>query len=412
MKKLLCLLLLLVIPGCGLAGTQGELRIAVASDLHYLSPRLVGDEDRLLRIVRAADGKVTQYSPQIAAAFVAKMLEEKPDCVILSGDLTLNGSRESHEELIGLLSPLRDAGIPVLVIPGNHDCTGSAFAFSGSGAMIIPGMDEAGFGAAYHAFGPQEAIARDEASFSYVYALSDALWLLMLDTNTADAPNDLKDETLAWAEAQLQRAREAGARVIGVMHQNLLVHYTGFSAGFQINHADRLAALYSRYGVRLNLSGHMHLQHIGQTAEQTEIDTSALSVWPHHYGMITVQDDTAAYTACPLDVAEWAESVDADDPALLDFDAYSRDFFDAVTRDKLLPQVQPLPVAEEEKERMLQYAVDFNRCMFAGRTFELTDHSAMALWEAHLPQAYFTVYMRSLLRSAQGDMLHAAVPLN
>ncbi len=411
MKRIFALLLLLLLFRCACAEAGSGTLIAVASDLHYLSPRLAQDRSTLMRIVRASDGKVTQYTPQIAAAFVDEMLRLRPDCVILSGDLTLNGARESHEELTALLSPLPAAGIPVLVIPGNHDCTGTAYAFTTEGARAVAGMDAAGFREAYDAFGPKDALARDAGSFSYVYALADDLRILLLDANTAEAPNRVKAETLAWAKEQLRQARQAGARVIGVTHQNLLTHFTGFTVGYRIDNADLLDALFRQYGVRLNLSGHMHLQHIGKTADYTEIATSALSVWPQHYGVITVDGDTASYEARSLDVAAWAKNNGVSQDDLLDFDAYSRAFFDETSRDKLRTQVSGLPIGEEEKERMLEYAVRFNRCVFSGSVSELTDHSPVSLWEEHLPDAFFTVYMRQLLQSAKGDMLRADIPL-
>jgi 3',5'-cyclic AMP phosphodiesterase CpdA len=49
------------------------------------------------------------------------MLREKPDVLILPGDLTFNGARESHAALIEKLQRISDAGVRVLVLPGNHD---------------------------------------------------------------------------------------------------------------------------------------------------------------------------------------------------------------------------------------------------------------------------------------------------
>ena len=54
-------------------------------------------------------------------AFLDDMKEEDPDLLILSGDLTLDGEKASHEELAELLEGLSEAGIEVAVIPGNHD---------------------------------------------------------------------------------------------------------------------------------------------------------------------------------------------------------------------------------------------------------------------------------------------------
>ena len=402
MKLLLLLLLSLLIPA---ASAQGEeATIAVASDLHYLSPQLVEDGDTLLRIVRAADGKVTHYTPWITEAFVQRMLELRPDCVVLSGDLTLNGARESHAELIGRLTRLRDGGVPVLVIPGNHDCTGVAYRFVKGGALPIVAETDALFRADYADFGLNQAQSVDAASFSYTYVLRPDLWLLLLDANTAAAPGALLEETLAWAEEQLQAAQAAGARVIAVAHQNALVHYKGFETGFPIANADRLVELLRQYDVRLCLSGHMHLQHILQEAGFTDIATSALSVWPHHYGLLRVAGDRAEYAAQPLDVDAWAAQTGVTDENLLNFEAYSRVFFESSAKTKLLPQVINIAADQRIKNAMLDYAATLNRYRFAGMDTREMDHSPLELWKQYLPDAFFTVYMQSLLDGGPGDM--------
>ena len=408
MKKLVLLFLLLALP-C--AARAEVLRIVTASDLHYLSPALVDDRNALLRIVSAADGKVTHYTPQIVHAFVDEMLGQAPDAIILSGDLTLNGGIESHRELISLLSPLRQAGIPVLVIPGNHDCTGKAYRFTAHGAQPVAGMTWEQFPEAYADFGYADALSRDEASFSYVYALSPTLRLLLLDVNTPDAPGGLRDETLRWAQEQLRAAAQAGAQVIGVSHQNLLVHYAGFAVGFQISNANRLAALYSQYGVKLHLSGHMHLQHIAQDGCTTEIATSSLAVYPHHYGMIALSDAEAAYAAHPLDVAAWARAQGIDDENLLNFKDYSQSFFDACNSSHDLLQIDALHISVQDKAAMLAYARALNRAVFAGVDPQTLDQSALALWQRHLPASFFSQYIQWLLDSVPTDMRQKTVPL-
>ena len=67
------------------------------------------------------DGRVLLYSWEILDAFIEDMKEKDPDLLLLSGDLTLNGEKASHEELAALLEELDEEGITTLVIPGNHD---------------------------------------------------------------------------------------------------------------------------------------------------------------------------------------------------------------------------------------------------------------------------------------------------
>ncbi len=49
------------------------------------------------------------------------MKEIKPDVLILSGNLSFNGAKASHEGLAAKLKAIEDSGVSVLVMPGNHD---------------------------------------------------------------------------------------------------------------------------------------------------------------------------------------------------------------------------------------------------------------------------------------------------
>ena len=78
----------------------------------------------------------------------------------------------------------------------------------------------------YHEYGYDQALSRDDSSLSYVYALDDRNWLLMLDSCQYEPDNKvegrLKDSTMAWANEQLARAKEEGMFVIPIAHHNLL----------------------------------------------------------------------------------------------------------------------------------------------------------------------------------------------
>ncbi|MBO4837444.1 MAG: metallophosphoesterase [Clostridia bacterium] len=389
---------------------SADTRIVVASDLHYLSRELIDDEGVLMRVIRASDGKVTHYSPEIARAFIDKMLEEKPDAVILCGDLTLNGSYESHEELINLLRVLPKNGIPVLVLSGNHDSTGTAYRFAPDGIAEIEAMDDEEFIKAYAEFGYAQAISRDAVSFSYVYEAAEKLRILMLDVNSNHTYGTVRDETFAWMEEQLLAANLAEAQVIAVTHQNLHVHNRMFIFGYQINNAGKLLQLYQKYGVELNLSGHMHLQHIVQKGNVTDIATSALSVWPCHYAVLTVKADSLAYEAKELDVAAWAEEQGITGPDLLDFYDYSRDFFDDTTRTKQESRLDGCGASPEETERMIRFAADRNRAIFRGYPDTDLDMEALDLWQKYMPGSFSSVYMQEGSDESVTDMRYLSLP--
>ena len=306
-----------------------DITILVATDLHYIAPSLTDHGEYFENMINRSDGKVMEYIEELTDAFLAEVIERAPDALILSGDLSFNGARASHEALAEKLRAVSDAGIPVLVMPGNHDLYRTdAAQFHGGGFTRVPSVTAAEFADIYRDFGFARAISADSISLSYMAEVHPALRVLMLDVNTEDSPNRVKPETLAWVEAQLRDAADAGAKVIAVSHQNVYKHNSVIYNGYLIENADELLTLYGRYGVLLNLSGHLHCQHIAHgDAGFAEIATSSLAVNPCQYGVLTLTERTLTYDTQPVDVSVWAAANDRAEPELLDFAAYARDFF-------------------------------------------------------------------------------------
>lgn len=53
---------------------------------------------------------------------VTHILNVRPDVVVCTGDLTSTGQPLEFDKVRPLLEPLRDSAIPVVFVPGNHDC--------------------------------------------------------------------------------------------------------------------------------------------------------------------------------------------------------------------------------------------------------------------------------------------------
>lgn len=362
-------------------GPMQPVRIAIAADLHYLSPALTDGGQYFTQLITNADGKLMQFSDEIAEALTAGMCAEKPDVLILPGDLTFNGARESHAALIEKLRRISDAGVRVLVMPGNHDLENPMAAqFQGDGFDRVQSVTPEEFASLYADFGYQDAISRDDASLSYVSEISPGLRLLFVDTNTPDAPGAVKRATLRWAEDALTAAGEAGSRVICVTHQTILQHNSVFTDGFVIEGREALAALLQRYGVACSLCGHMHIQHIKTLGDLMEIAGSALSVWPCQFGLLDVSAEGGSYQTKPLTVA-----------SVPDFHEQADAFFTENT----LRQGR----AATHDDAMLRYLCEMNHCYYAGTMDNARSDSAMlGAWEAADP--FTAAYLRSLAEDA------------
>ena len=170
-------------PGEPVAREKIETNLMIASDIHYMSPSLTDYGKAYQTMADNGDGKVIQYMPQIWEAFASKVKEARPDALILSGDLTLDGEKVNHQEFAGRLRELEAAGVPVLVIPGNHDINNhNASAYFGDERTYVESVSPEEFKEIYGEFGYAEAASQAPDSLSYLYILNDTTWVMMLDT--------------------------------------------------------------------------------------------------------------------------------------------------------------------------------------------------------------------------------------
>ena len=133
--------------------TQNQVTLVVATDLHYLAPTLTDGGEFFRQYIENGDGKVIPYCEEITEAFVEQVIAEKPNAVILSGDLTFNGENESHIALAEKLARIEEKGIPVYVLPGNHDLKNAkAASFQGDSYSFVESIDALEFTEAYKEF--------------------------------------------------------------------------------------------------------------------------------------------------------------------------------------------------------------------------------------------------------------------
>ncbi|MHC1786383.1 MAG: hypothetical protein AB9880_04940 [Christensenellales bacterium] len=90
-----------VLSGCATAPqyndrsdtTSPRLLIYIASYLHYFSLALADGGRAYHDFADARDSKEILYTKQLVDAFIDKVIMDKPDALILCGDLTLNGEK-------------------------------------------------------------------------------------------------------------------------------------------------------------------------------------------------------------------------------------------------------------------------------------------------------------------------------
>ena len=382
-------------------------RIFIATDLHYISPALTDHGAYFTRMVESGDGKLVMYIDEIVDAFVQEVIAARPDCLILSGDLTFNGAKKSHEDLAEKLRRIDQAGIPVLVLPGNHDLYRySAARFEGDSFTRVESPASADFSQIYHDLGFDAATSRDPYSLSYIAEPMPGVRILMLDTNTQSLEGGVTHSTLLWLEKILADAKADGAKVVAVSHHNLYAHSSLLYRGYVISNADQLLTLYERYGVAVNLSGHLHIQHTMTDQTVPEIATSSLAVSPCQYGMIEISGGQATYSTKPVNVSSWAAANGKTDRNLLSFRQYAAAFFAATASGQSAAQLK----GDSEASAMATFLANVNAAYFSGRLDTIDDSSPHASrWQES--GAFFGAYIKSILAEERKDHTKLTFPL-
>lgn len=385
--------------------SQPPISITIASDIHYLSPEYRGTYFKEPSAM--FDGKLIHYSAEYFDAFLAEVTQKQPNILILSGDITLNGSLKSHKEVIEKLNAVQSNGTQVLVLPGNHDLNSAAGDYNPVEPMLVESASEQSFLNMYENFGPAQAISRDDTTFSYIYEVSPYLWILMLDTNSL-RKGFVETDTLDWMEIQLKKAKNLGIDVISVSHQNLHIHNELLYFSYQMYNADELLALYEKYNVLLNLSGHIHVQSIVSSDTATditipEIAVGSLGVCGTPYGKLTYDGNAITYQTVKTDVSSYATAQGYKDENLLHFNDYSFWYFEEVGRLQTRDAFLESDLSETDKELLADTFARINAQYFIGNAFSLETYSdGIQLWK-NQEDYFISRYIDTMIQEAEVD---------
>jgi len=166
-----------------------------------------------------------------AAVDAVAALADRPDALLVSGDLSDDGSARSYEQAAELLGEL---GLPIHVLAGNHDDRAAmrkVFGLPGDGDEPINYSTD---------LGPLRLLALDS-------------------TRPGEDGGELSEETLGWLDAEL--AREPAAPTILALHHPPLVTALPPFDGICLSAAERagLAAVLERHPqLRRVVCGHIH----------------------------------------------------------------------------------------------------------------------------------------------------------
>ena len=109
------LFLLVITTGCNTVSAD-SLKIALLSDIHFLSPKLY-DSGEAFTTYEQVSGRQFDDQEMVLEHVWSILRRESPDLLLISGDLTHHGERQSHLDLVTDLLSLEKEGVRVLVVP-------------------------------------------------------------------------------------------------------------------------------------------------------------------------------------------------------------------------------------------------------------------------------------------------------
>lgn len=281
--------------------TFAQERVMVIADPHVLASSLV-EEGAAMDKMMAGQRKMLDLSEVAFTALVDTALLHKPALVLIPGDLTKDSEVASHDVVVEQLSRLQSAGINTLVIPGNHDIGGKAFAYRGGESVPVESLSDTEWESKY-AMVYEQALAKDPNSHSYVAEPLRGVTVLGIDASHEDGEGYLSDETLAWVLAQADEANAKGNMILAMCHWQVLEHVddggmiTDISARLQA--ADTIRDELMAHGVHMLLTGHVHVNSISTYRDTiavigdsiVEISTGSPITYPCPYRWLTIASD-------------------------------------------------------------------------------------------------------------------------
>ena len=289
-----------------------NLRIAVMSDLHYLSPDMIADTEDFEHAFNS-DRKLLKESSSVLHEMLERVRADKPDILLVSGDLTKDGEQECHAALAKQLQQLQQdiPGLKIYVINGNHDIRNyNAKNFNTPDGKAVPATrtHPEDFKRIYDfvysdptviaTFTPAEG--NKAGGLSYVARPVEGLTVIAMDTcryssdNTSNGDDEhetsgaISADLEKWVIEQTAAAKARGDLVIGLEHHGLVPHFDvepTILPMYLVNGYERIAQEYADAGMSAVFTGHMHAVDIAAMTTKAgntfyDIETGSALTYP------------------------------------------------------------------------------------------------------------------------------------
>lgn len=291
---------------------KNSVKIGLLSDTHYFSQSLYSDCDDFTAALNS-DRKMLKESDAILTAALHDLIEDAPDFVFISGDLTKDGEQVNHEALADKLTEakkeLASKGVDTdfYVINGNHDINNAhAKDFSSGHGVDADRTTVEEFKEIYEDFGyGKDSVQYSPdgnrgGSLSYVTRPEEGYTLIAVDSGkySSDQTASGKDlqetggvigaDLLNWVTEQAQEAKQRGDIVMVIQHHGVVPHFgmePAVMADYLVDNWQEVEQAYADAGVSYVFTGHMHANDIASYTSPNgnvlyDIETGSLLTYP------------------------------------------------------------------------------------------------------------------------------------
>ncbi|MBQ2694025.1 MAG: metallophosphoesterase [Clostridia bacterium] len=324
LKAISVILVVAILAACVpmmVSADTSAVRFGVVSDIHYLAESLKGEGEAWDEFVYDKHKEYNDVDALLNNALDGverNAVDGGENYLLIPGDLTKDGEYESHVALAERLEQFEaETGIPVLVIPGNHDVnnTNAATYVNGKKETAKPTSPEdfreiyadLGYDLADSFFVPEEG--KKGGMLSYAATLG-GYRLICIDSNMYSEDNGaegnehmtdgrIADGLLDWIVAECEKAKEQGLTLIGMQHHNLVPHISIEEAtlwAFVVQNWMEVAETYADAGMHYVFTGHLHAnnvaKHVSDNGEAVyDILTPTLTGFPNYYRTVDFVSD-------------------------------------------------------------------------------------------------------------------------
>lgn len=331
-KKLLLfrsLLAFVMLTGFGVQHTlAADHKIVVIADPHVMPASLLPNTSSAdWETYIGGSRKLIDFSQSLFDKAVDEIKSLKPDLVLIVGDLTKDGERDSHEYVKGKLKELKDAGIQPLVILGNHDwgtTDAKVYGATTTDALIYDKSQLKDLYADY-GFG-----SSDFETTTLTYACEPIPGLVVIGIDSGK-DGVVSATTLDWVKTKAAAAKTAGKQVIAMMHHPLIPHITGGEQFVSTSHVlypdggdtgdgyKTVRNTLADAGVELIFTGHFHTSDIARdwnadlSKDIYDVNTGSLCSYPCDYRVVTLNDALNSVSVTTKSITTAGKSLKGED---------------------------------------------------------------------------------------------------